>query len=459
MTFYGKEGEQFTIQMPSVNHYTPDQPEMEVVFSNYEVTVTVKYYLNVYDVTIEYVDANGNPVASNGSISLTYGEETTILPITVPGYTPKQSEMTVNVNEGNCTVQFEYTINQYGYLIEYRNEKTNALLNSKVVSVDYMTDVLLTAADMPTFNYYTLADPDKTYAIENIQDNEQVITVYYTPDSETITIHYVDDNGNKLFEDKVETVYYGEKVSVPSPDPASEGLVGFMPAAPFVIEAYEGGNDFTVTYERKVYTITIHFYEVNTVGYSVFEDFTISVKHGDNYTFLLADHPEFINAAYTTDTAALDFGAVTGDAQKTIVYTPKSLTLTVEYKDQGEVIKTEKITVLAGRTYTIPEMKLEGYKTVAAQTGNMGVEDKTVEILLEAETATPGGDTQNPGDNNQTPGDNTNDNTQTPGGDDDQTDGEKGGVGTVVAVIAIIVLVLGGGGAGFYFLYLKKKPF
>jgi hypothetical protein len=232
-----------------------------------------------------------------------------------------------------------------------------------------------------------------------------------------------------------------------------------MPAAPFVIEAYEGGNDFTVTYERTVYTITIHFYEVNTVGYSVFEDFTISVKHGDNYTFLLADHPEFINAAYTTDTAALDFGAVTGDAQKTIVYTPKSLTLTVEYKDQGEVIKTEKITVLAGRTYTIPEMKLEGYKTVAAQTGNMGVEDKTVEILLEAETATPGGDTQNPGDNNKTPGDNTNDNTQTPGGDDDQTDGEKGGVGTVVAVIAIIVLVLGGGGAGFYFLYLKKKPF
>ena len=137
------------------------------------------------------------------------------------------------------------------------------------------------------------------------------------------------------------------------------------------------------------------------------------------------------------------------------------LTLTIEYKnDKGEVIATDTQTILAGRTYNVPAKKLEGYKETAAQTGNMGVEDKTIVVTLVAEQSDPVGpnnpnqpnqpvDPNNPNQPDQPDDPNTPDDPQ--GGDDD-----KGNGGTVVAVIAIIVLVLGGGGAAFYFLYKKK---
>ena len=868
--YLGKTGEKFTIVVPEINFYTPKATILECTFGVDNQEITVEYVPNEYTVTIEYVDGNGNKLAPDGFVTLFYGEYKDIPAVTIPGHSPKMESMTVNVNSGDTTVVFEYVINQYSYLIEYRNERTGALLGSKVVSVDYMTDVLLTTADMPSFKGYTLSNPDKTYEILDIKDNSAVITVNYAPNSEKITIHYVDENGKTLVADKIVTVYYGDKVLVESPavhgmkpaaaveveiyngeqneftvqyerkeytitinflkdkldgeavyealtltakhgdkfvfdladyadkapmtgyevkspvltiasvtddrelnvvytkrqlsltihyvdengktvapdktvtvlygesiNVASPAVVGMKPAAAVVIDSYTGDEsevtvkydrkeynvtvnfvkdsingekvyesltvvvkhgdkfvfdlasygityapmtgyevkapvltidavtadetlgviytrynvsltihyvdengkqllpdkvvtvqygdkisvvspevegmklaptvefdsykgdpaEYTVKYERKeykitvnfvqddkaiydaltltakhgdklvfdlasygttyapktgyevktpvltidavtedgelnvvytlrqlsliihyvgengetlaedymatvlygekvmvmspsvtgmvpdlaaytvsaltdnaevtvkysraTYKITVHFKEVNTHDYRVFEDFTVMVKYGETYSFVLADHPEYINAAYTTDVATLDFGTVTGDAEKTIVYTPKSLTLTIEYKnDKGEVIATDTQTILAGRTYNVPAKKLEGYKETAAQTGNMGVEDKTIVVTLVAEQSDPVGpnnpnqpnqpvDPNNPNQPNQPDDPNTPDDPQ--GGD-----GDKGNGGTVVAVIAIIVLVLGGGGAAFYFLYKKK---
>ena len=865
--YLGKTGEKFTIVVPEISYYTPKATILECTFGVDNQEITVEYVPNEYTVTIEYVDGNGNKLAPDGIVTLLYGEYKDIPAVTIPGHSPKLESMTVNVDHGNTTVVFEYVINQYSYLIEYRNERTGALLGSKVVSVDYMTDVLLTTADMPSFKGYTLSNPNKTYEILDIKDNSAVITVNYAPNSEKITIHYVDENGKTLVADKIITVYYGDKVLVESP-----AVHGMKPAAAVEVEIYNGEqNEFTVQYERKEYTITInflkdnangeavyealtltakhgdkfvfdlanyadkapmtgyevktpvltiatvvgdrelnvvytkrqltltvhyvdengktiapdktvtvlygdsvnvaspvidgmklaapveiesytgeeteitvkyerkeykitinfvkdsingekvyesltatvkhgdkyvfdltsfgtifapmtgyevktpvltinavtadetlnvvytrynvsltipyvdengkqllpdkvvtvqygdkisvvspevegmklaptvefdaytgdpaeytvkyerkeykitvnflqddkaiyealtltakhgdklvfdlasygatyapnagyevkapiltiesvtedgelnvvytlrqlsliihyvgengetlaedylatvpygekvtimspsvtgmvpdlaaytvaaltdnaeitvkysratykitvHFKEVNTHDYRVFEDFTVMVKYGDTYSFVLADHPEYINAAYTTDVATLDFGTVTGDAEQTIIYTPKSLTLTVEYKnDKGEVIATVTQTVLAGRTYNVPAKKLEGYVEAAAQTGNMGVEDKTIVVTLVAESSNPvdPDDPTKPDDPNnpdQPDDPNNPDQPDDPqGGDDD-----KGNGGTVVAVIAIIVLVLGGGGAAFYFLYKKK---
>ena len=53
--------------------------------------------------------------------------------------------------------------------------------------------------------------------------------------------------------------------------------------------------------------------------------------------------------------------------------------------DKGEVIATDTLSVLAGRMYNVASKKLEGYKATVAQTGNIGVEDKTIVIQLAIE--------------------------------------------------------------------------
>lgn len=583
VTYVGKPGEAFTITVPSVSFYTPKATSLNQVFASVDQEITVEFVPNEYTVTIEYVDANGNKLSEDGKVNLTYGDSIKLSAANIPGYTAKLGSQEVNVNNGNTTIRFEYTINKYSYTVEYWNTRTETLLGSKTFEVDYMTVVTLKGADMPMIKGYTLTDAEATYTIDGIKDNEQVIKVYYDPTGVELTIEYYNDKNVKIAEDKKVTVFYGDKLFVESPV-----VKGMKPAAAVEIEAYNGeGPVIKVVYEREEYTITVNFlmnsltgekrhepytavakfedkfvfdlskfeqyapdtgYEVKapvltiesvsedaelnivytlrrltvtvhyvdengnkiaedftqvydygtkvshaspevkgmtpdlavyivdsltgdvektiaytrrsyqvtvvfqeagTVDYKMFPDFTTTVKYGDNYVFLLSEHKDYINPAYVTHTEALDFGTIEEDKVLTLTYSPKELKLTVEYTNaDGTVVAKDELTVLAGRAYEIAAKTLEGYKTTLAKSGVMGVDNMTIIIPLEAETSTPGGNTQNPGDNTQNPGDNT----QKPG----DNDNEKGGTGKVVAVILIIVLVLGGGGAAFYFLYLKK---
>ncbi|MBE6660086.1 MAG: hypothetical protein E7605_01600 [Ruminococcaceae bacterium] len=362
--YLGKTGEHFTIVVPEISYYTPKATILDCTFGVDNQEITVEYVPNEYTVTIEYVDGNGNKLAPDGIVTLLYGEYKDIPAVTIPGHSPKLESMTVNVDHGNTTVVFEYVINQYSYLIEYRNERTGALLGSKVVSVDYMTDVQLTTADMPPFKGYTLSDPDKTYEILGIKDNSAVITVNYAPNSEKITIHYVDENGKTQHPDEIVTVYYGDKVFVESPP-----VPGMKPAAAVEVEIYNGEqNEFTVQYERKEYTITINFLKDNASGEAVYEALTLTAKHGDEFVFDLADYADKAPmTGYEVKSPVLTVKTVTGDCELNVIYTKRQLTLTVHYVDEnGKTIAPDKtITVLYGDSVNVASPVIDGMKTAA----------------------------------------------------------------------------------------------
>jgi hypothetical protein len=229
--------------------------------------------------------------------------------------------------------------------------------------------------------------------------------------------------------------------------------------ASITVENVTKNEEFTVVYTRLSYQVTVHLYEVNTT-YEVFgKAFTIMVPYGDTYVFNLADYAEYVAAAYTTDKATIDFGAITEDVEGIIIYTPKTFNLTVKYqKADGTLVDTKEYSVTAGRTFEIPAWTMEGYVATEAKTITIGVVENPVEIIeVKEEPKAPVVDPDENPDQDKDPDttpdpDKDNENNTTDPGNDEK----PGNGGKIILVIVIILLVLGGGGVAFYFLYLKK---
>ena len=364
--YSGKTGENFTIVVPSLEHYTPTSTKLDYTFGTENQEFTIYYKPNIYTVVVGYADAKtGDKLAASTSVVLTYGESCTIYSHNIPGYTARTSSMVVDVATGNKTVKFEYDINQYTYRIEYRNQETGALLDTKEFLVDYKTKVMLSSADMPAFKGYSLADYDKTYTIESVENNEQVIAVYYTPNTEKITIHYVDEAGNKVAPDKIIDIKFGQTITVDSPVVESK-----KPAAPVLIENYNGDVvEFTVTYQRKEYTVTVNFVRDSVDGEIAYAPMIFTVKHGDNFAFDLADYADLAPmVGYKVENGKLALTNVTADASLTIIYDRISVTLTIHYVDEfgNTVADDEVITVLYGDAINVASPEIEGMKPAAA---------------------------------------------------------------------------------------------
>jgi hypothetical protein len=329
--YMGKTGEIFTITVPNVPFYTPKATILEWKFGADNQEITVEYVPSKFTVTLEYVDANGNKLAENGSMDLTYGSSIKLSAPTISGYKPRVSDMTIDVNNGSHTVQFVYDINSYTYKIEYWSSRTETLISSEVKAADYMTKVVLTAADLPAFHGYVLADAEATYTIDGIKDNEQVIKVYYDPISVQLTIEYRNDKDVKIAEDKVITVFYGDKVLEESPV-----VKGMKPAAAVEIEAYNGeGPVIKVVYEREEYTITVNFLKDSLTGGKEYDSYTTTAKFEDKFVFDLSKFEQYApKTGYEVKNPVLTIESVEENAELNIVYTLRQLTITIHYVDE-----------------------------------------------------------------------------------------------------------------------------
>ena len=379
---------------------------------NSEVTIT--YSPKTYTLTIHCVDAKtGNVFAELEAQQVKYASSFEAKAATIEGYTAVDDRIYVESMPGDYTYEVKYNKNVYTYTVEYYNTQTEKVFETKEYQAEHGSSV---TAETPALTGYTLQSG--TYKIDKLTKDGQKITVKYKPDQKTLTIVYVDTLGNKLAEDHEMSVYYGEQVMVASP--AITGKAADQEVV--TLEAYNGEEKITVTYDWRYYTVTIRFVEKDSYGYEIRPAYVKSVKHGDPFTFTM--DASYNEAAYVTDKTTVTFASVTSDITETVTYSPKPLKLTVEYKNaDGKLLGTAEQTVYAGQSYTVEDHAIKNYlQTEEPVTGTMGIEDKTITVELEK-------------------------------------DPDARSVGKVIAVIVIIVLVLGTGGALFYFLYLKKKPY
>ncbi len=422
----GASGETKSIPLPEELHYTPEPSTLNITFASKDENVYVYYVPKMYTLTVRFVDSKtgvtvADPISYQVEYTKSFDQE--IVPTSaLNGYTLTQTRVTIDSMTGNQTVDIKCEKKSYTYVVEYINSVTEEPFRTETKTAEYGASVTVTP---PTMKGYTVKNANGNYSISAIKDNNQKISIIYIPDYETLTIHYVDADGKTVAPDVTKDVYYGQKISVASPE--VEGMTPDL--ATVSLDQYNGEKTITVKYDWRYCNVTIHFKEAGSYGYAIHDDFTTTVKYGDTFSFTLIGNSDYPTPeAYVPEKSLLDLGKVTEDIETTILYNRKQLTLTVVYTDkQGNVLDTVPLTVPAGTVYTVAEKEIEGYYTVEAFTHQMGIRDESLTVQMEL--------------------------------DPDAPINQPSNMGKIIAVIVIIVLVLVIGGALFYFLYLKKKPY
>ncbi|MDY2769881.1 MAG: InlB B-repeat-containing protein, partial [Eubacteriales bacterium] len=218
--------------------------------ANTDVSYTVHYYKQ----------GTTDKVAADRVVTgQTFDSTVIVNAINVPGYTavaPTKKELKLDAY--NKEIIFYYTVNQYGYTIEYYFDD---------VLQDDLT-VTGTAAYESTINYEdkcpagyvldkTIPDAENLPLTIGTDESANVIKVYYKKNVFTLTIKYVYEDGSKAAETHTENVEFGTAYSVTSPD-----IVGYTPDNSTVAGTMPASNvEVTVTYtKRSDLSYTVYYY-------------------------------------------------------------------------------------------------------------------------------------------------------------------------------------------------------
>ncbi|GAB6092382.1 MucBP domain-containing protein [Furfurilactobacillus curtus] len=204
------------------------------------------------DVIVEYLDADGNLLTQPTTMAhQQVGSTLTVSPITIDGYTPRDQSKSWTVKSAGNIIDFYYDrAEQHANVtINYVDAAGNQLSPSDTLS-DQVVGTMASAT-AKNIDGYTVDQATKT---ANVTDSGATITFVYTknaPAQSTVTIHFVDENGNKLDNDLTLTGTTGDNFSFAAPseingyDLVGDSSINGMYTA--------GGSDITVKYAKHVY--------------------------------------------------------------------------------------------------------------------------------------------------------------------------------------------------------------
>lgn len=318
-------------------------------------------------VTAKFVDENGKNIADAITQTAKVGSDVTANAKTIDGYTlineavQKQtvskdgntitftykSNATTPVdpdkgNEGGTTTPTDPETKTANVTVKYVDASGKEVATAKTLTNQKVGSTI--AADAIDVEGYDLTS-DKTTTTTVAEDNSSVITFTYKaketapvdpvePTTATVTTKFVDDKGNKIADDKTDTVEIGKDFTAKAIDIDDYTIKGDTTQTTSV----DGNKVITFTYTKnaipaKNATITVK-YQL-TDGTTIHDDTTDIVKIGDKYTIEYPTINGYLPAGDTVKT----IDAVSGDATLTFTYTDKApLTVQLLSADTGYVV-------------------------------------------------------------------------------------------------------------------------
>ena len=177
--------------------------------------------------------------------------------------------------------------------------------------------------------------------------NNLVITIQYVLKQGKITVKHLDQNGSKLAEEEHYDIDYGSSYSV---HPNAD----LLEAYDYTVDVAEsdtvaGDVTITYTYTKKRYTLTVHYRYENGSQYK--PDYTHEYEHGDTYT-APADESD-INYEWTIADNKKQSDVITSDTEIIFVYKKKTATFTIRHLDKNgnSLVEDEVTTLNWGDTY------------------------------------------------------------------------------------------------------------
>nr|WP_283092962.1 MucBP domain-containing protein [Planococcus sp. MSAK28401] len=372
----GIVGDSYTTSPPEIEGYvvieTPENATGE--FGEEAQTVTYVYAKVAEDLTVEYVDEDGNELAASTTQTGTVGEEYATEPVEIEGYvvieTPENA--TGEFGEEAQTVTYVYAKVAEDLTVEYVDEDGNELAASTTqtgtVGEEYATE------PVEIEGYVVIETPEN--ATGEFGEEAQTVTYVYAKVAEDLTVEYVDEDGNELAASTTQTGTVGEEYAT---EPVEiEGYVVIETPANATGEFGEEAQTVTYVYAKVAEDLTVEY--VDEDGNELAESTTQTGTVGEEY----ATEPVEIEGYVVIETPANATGEFGEEAQTvTYVYAKVAEDLTVEYVDEdgNELAASTTQTGTVGEEYATEPVEIEGYvviETPANATGEFGEEAQTV---------------------------------------------------------------------------------
>ncbi|MFB8605543.1 MucBP domain-containing protein [Enterococcus casseliflavus] len=385
----------------SIDGYTLDEsqlPENSIgVFSETAQTITYIYTKNpvpAADVTIEYVDLEGNEIHASQTISGNVGDSfdvsTDQYKLSIDSYTLDESQLPENLkgvfSETAQTVTYIYTKNPIpaaDVTIEYVDLEGNEIHASQTISgnvgdsFDVSTDQYKLSIDGYTLDESQLPKNSKGV----FSETAQTITYIYTKNpipAADVTIEYVDREGNEIHASQTISGNVGDSFDV-STDQYKLSIDGYTLDESQLPENLKGVFSETAQTITYVYTknpvpaadVTVKY--VDTEGKEIHASQTISGNVGDPYD-ASTDQYQLKIHGYTLDESQLpenSKGVFSEIAQTvTYIYTKNPIPaadVKVEYVDTegNEIHASQTIRGNVGESYDASteqyQLKIDGY--------------------------------------------------------------------------------------------------
>ena len=256
---------------PEIDGYTVDEATKTVtVAKDGSATITFTYTKNAEPVkdstiTLAYVDEDGNPIQDSTTETVKNGTKYSKEAPAIDGYTISGDvTQTIDSVNGDATLTFTYTKNapvveKANVTVNYVDSEGKVLQDAKTLTDQTVgQDVTETA---PTIDGYTVDEATKTVTVA--KDGSATITFTYTKNAEpvqdsTITVKYVDADGNPVQDSTTETVKNGTKYSKDAPaidgytvsGDATQTIDSVSGDATQTIDSVSGDATLTFTYTK-----------------------------------------------------------------------------------------------------------------------------------------------------------------------------------------------------------------
>ncbi|MFD2391061.1 MucBP domain-containing protein [Enterococcus gallinarum] len=385
----------------AIDGYTLDTTQlpdnMTGTFSDTAQTVTYVYTkdpIPAADVTVEYVDNEGNQIHESqtlkGNIGEKYDASTPTYQQTIDGYTLDTNQLPDNMtgvfSNTAQTVTYIYTkdpIPAADVTVKYVDNDGKEIHESQTLSgnIGEKYDVS-TAKHQLTIDGYTL---DQSQLPNNVKgtfsDIAQTVTYVYTQNpvpAVDITIKYMDNDGKEIHESQAISGNIGEKYD------ASTATYQLMIDG-YTLNQSQLPKNMTGTFSDKAQTVTYVYTQnpvpaadvtikyVDSEGKEIHDSQTLSGKIGEKYDASTPDYRLPIDG-YTLDTTQLpdNMTGVFSDTAQTVtyIYTKdpiRAAEVTVEYVDNEgkEIHESQTLKGNIGDKYDVNmpdyQLAIDGY--------------------------------------------------------------------------------------------------
>ncbi|MCI1283841.1 MAG: MucBP domain-containing protein [Lacticaseibacillus songhuajiangensis] len=261
-------------------------------------------------VTVHYVDADNNELSMTNTIAADAGSTLTLTAATVTGYAPTQATQTYVVGtDATQDVYFTYDKVALNVNVNYINQATGTQIKSESVAAKIGDVIDLTGSTYTQLaGYAANANNATSYTVTAAL--AQSVSLYFTPQSTQLTVHYLSTSGAKLLPDKtLAGVYQGSTYLLTAP-----AITGYTPSKASQNFTVNGTNqECTFTYSPQTVTYTVNYVDLSGQPVHAADQLSMAYDATQDVTALLIDGYKLKTGETATHTVnyAADNGAYT----------------------------------------------------------------------------------------------------------------------------------------------------